>query len=59
MGGGRKETAGRCRPRGRVGVEGAGVAARRAAGGVPVAPMEGGEMEGGGHRRLGAASRGK
>ena len=44
-------------PRGRAGVKGAGVVARQVAGGVPVAPTEGGETEGGGHGRPGALPR--
>ena len=46
-GGGRKETVGGGCPRGRAGVEGAGVVARRVAGGILVVPTEGREMEGG------------
>ena len=56
-GGGREEMAGRGCPRGGMGTEGAGVAARQVAGGVPVAPMEGGETEGGRHGRAGAMPR--
>ena len=57
MGGGRKETVGRGHLRGGAGAEGAGVVARRVAGGIPAAPMEGGEMEGGGYGRPGAMPR--
>ena len=56
-GGGRKETAGGGHLRGRVGAEGAGVAARQVAGGIPVAPTEGGEAEGGQYGRPGAMPR--
>ena len=52
VGGGRKETVGRGCPRGGAGVEGAGVAARQVAGGIPAVPTEGG-----GHRRPGAMPR--
>ena len=52
--GGREETASGGHPRGRAGTEGAGVATRQVAGGVPAVPMERGKMEGGRHRRPGA-----
>ena len=39
---------------GREGVQGTGVVDRRIAGGIPAVPMEGGEAEGRGCRRLGA-----
>ena len=54
MGGGRKELAGGGHPRGGVGAEGAGVAARRVAGGILAAPTEGRETEGGQYGRPGA-----
>ena len=57
MGGGRKEMAGGGCPRGGAGAEGAGVAARRVAGGIPAAPTEGREMEGGRYGRPGALPR--